>query len=254
LPSLPPRAVDAAKPKLSIVVPVYNEAENILGTLRALAGTRLPEHEVLIVYDMDEDTTLAVLAEHGAEFPAMRAVKNTRGSGALAAIRTGFDVAAGEAVVVVMADLADDVGALTAMLKAFDAGADVVCGSRYMPGGEQRGSPIIKGLLSRTAGLSLHYFTGIPTRDVTNSFKLYRRSFLQGMEIESTGGFEIGMELTVKAFARGLRVTEVPSVWTDRTQGESRFRIWRWLPRYITWYVYGLRAPRARRAWERNNP
>jgi dolichol-phosphate mannosyltransferase len=236
--------------KLTIVVPVYNEAENIVGTLRALRDAKLPSHEILVVYDMDEDTTLPVLAAHSAEFPQARPVKNARGRGALSAIRTGFDAARGEAVIVVMADLADDLSALKPMLEAFEAGADVVCGSRYMPGGAQRGSPLVKGLLSRTAGLSLHYLTGIPTRDVTNSFKLYRRSFLQQMEIQSSGGFEVGMELTVKAYARGSRVMEVPSIWTDRTHGESRFDFWRWLPRYTAWYLYALRArylPRSKR-------
>jgi glycosyltransferase involved in cell wall biosynthesis len=233
---------EAASLKLTIVVPVYNEAENIVATLRALRDANLPSHEILVVYDMAEDTTLPVLATHAAEFPQARPVENARGRGALAAIRTGFDAAQGEAVIVVMADLADDLGALVPMLAAFDAGADVVCGSRYMRGGAQRGSPIVKGLLSRTAGLSLHFLTGIPTRDVTNSFKLYRRSFLQQVEIESDGGFEVGMELTVKAHARGARVTEVPSIWTDRTHGESRFNFWRWLPRYIAWYLYALRA------------
>jgi glycosyltransferase involved in cell wall biosynthesis len=233
---------DGASVKLTIVVPVYNEAENIVGTLKALREANLPRHEILVVYDMDEDTTLPVLAAHAAEFPQARPVKNTRGRGALSAIRSGFDAAQGEAVIVVMADLADDLSALDPMLAAFDAGADVVCGSRYMRGGAQRGSPVVKGLLSRTAGISLHYLTGIPTRDVTNSFKLYRRSFLQDVEIESNGGFEIGMELTVKAYARGSRVMEVPSIWTDRTHGQSRFNFWRWLPRYIAWYLYALRA------------
>jgi dolichol-phosphate mannosyltransferase len=137
--------------------------------------------------------------------------------------------------------MADDLKALTPMLDAFRAGADVVCGSRYMRGGEQRGGPRFKGLLSRTAGVSLHWLTGIPTHDVTNSFKLYRRAFLEQVDIESTGGFEIGMELTIKAFARGFRVAEVPSVWTDRTSGKSRFDLRRWLPRYVGWYVYALR-------------
>jgi glycosyltransferase involved in cell wall biosynthesis len=175
------------------------------------------------------------------EFPAVRAVKNGRGRGALNAIRSGFDQASGEGVIVVMADLADDLRGLLPMIDAFRAGADVVCGSRYMAGGGQHGGPRLKSLLSRAAGVSLHLLTGIPTHDVTNSFKLYRRSFLADVQIESTGGFEIGMELTVKAYASGRRVVEVPSVWTDRSSGESRFDMRRWLPRYLGWYVYALR-------------
>lgn len=227
--------------RLTVVVPVYNEAESIVKTLEALRDAHLPAHEVLVVYDMDTDTTLPVLQAHAAAFPQARAIKNLRGRGALNAIRSGFDAAAGEAVIVVMADMADDLRALGPMLEAFEQGADVVCGSRYMRGGEQRGGPKLKGLMSRTAGVSLHYLTGIPTHDVTNSFKLYRRSVLQQIEIESSGGFEIGMELTIKAHAQGFRVAEVPSIWTDRTSGESRFDLRRWLPKYLGWYAYALR-------------
>jgi dolichol-phosphate mannosyltransferase len=227
--------------RLTVVVPVYNEAASILQTLGALRDARLPPHEILVVYDMDTDTTLPVLRTHADEFPEARAVKNLRGRGALNAIRSGFDAARGEAVIVVMADMADDLRALGPMLEAFEQGADVVCGSRYMRGGAQRGGPRLKSFMSRTAGVSLHHLTGLPTHDVTNSFKLYRRSMLQQIEIESTGGFEIGMELTIKAHARGFRVAEVPSIWTDRTSGESRFDLRRWLPKYLGWYVYALR-------------
>ena len=232
---------EAHQPVLTLVVPVYNEAENILGTFRQIEAQPLPRHEILVVYDRDEDTTLPVLAAEAAAFPQARTVKNAFGHGVLNAIRTGLEAARGEAVVVVMADMADDLRALGPMLEAFAAGADVVCGSRYMAGGEQRGGPKLKGLLSRAAGLSLHVLTRIPTHDVTNSFKLYRRSFLETVSVESRGGFEIGMELTVKAFVGGYRVAEVPSVWTDRTAGQSRFKLWRWLPRYLKWYLYPFR-------------
>ncbi len=231
----------AARPLLTLVIPVYDEAENIVATLREIASLGLPPHEVLVVYDRDEDSTLPVLRANQGEFPAVRAVRNARGRGALNAIRSGFDQAHGDGVIVVMADLADDLRGLLPMVEAFRAGADVVCGSRYMAGGGQNGGPRLKSLLSRAAGVSLHLLTGIPTHDVTNSFKLYRRSFLSDVEIESTGGFEIGMELTVKAYAKGRRVVEVPSVWTDRSSGESRFDMRRWLPRYLGWYLFALR-------------
>jgi dolichol-phosphate mannosyltransferase len=235
------RRADPELPALTAVIPVYNEAENILATLRQLEAQALPRHEILVVYDRDDDTTLPVLAAEAAAFPQVRTVKNAFGPGVLNAIRTGLKAARGDAVVVVMADMADDLRALGPMLEAFAAGADVVCGSRYMAGGEQRGGPRLKGLLSRAAGQSLHLLTRIPTHDVTNSFKLYRRSFLESVAIESRGGFEIGMELTVKAFTGGYRVAEVPSVWTDRTAGQSRFKLWRWLPRYLKWYLYAFR-------------
>jgi len=141
-----------------------------------------------------------------------------------------------------MADLSDDLGAVDEMYRLImDEGYDVVCGSRYMKGGRQLGGPFLKRLLSRMAGVSLHYLTGIPTHDVTNSFKMYRRSFLMNTKIESEGGFEIGMELTVKAFISGLKITELPVTWTDRVAGKSRFQMWPWIPNYLRWYFYAFK-------------
>jgi hypothetical protein len=115
-----------------------------------------------------------------------------------------------------------------------------------MEGGRQIGGPPLKTFLSRTAGLTLHWLAGLPTRDVTNSFKMYRTGFIQKLRFESTGGFEIGMEAVVKAYVSGGRIAEVPSTWTDRVAGTSRFRLWRWLPKYLRWYLYAFRGRFAR--------
>jgi hypothetical protein len=122
-----------------------------------------------------------------------------------------------------------------------EAGADVVCASRYMRGGRQVGGPRLKRLLSRAAGLTLHWLSGLPTHDPTNSFKAYRREFLLRTPIEAPAGFVLGMELTVKAHFLGGRVEEVPASWTDRAAGQSRFRLWHWLPLYLRWYLWSLR-------------
>ena len=148
----------------------------------------------------------------------LRLVKNpTRG--VLNAIKAGIAAAKGDAVLVVMADLSDDLVVVDGMLELMRDGYDVVCGSRYMRGGRQLGGPLVKSLLSRAAGLSLHYVLRIPTHDITNSFKLYHRRVVESFTIESDGGFEIGMELTLKAYLAGMRVTEVPSVWTTARPG-----------------------------------
>jgi hypothetical protein len=110
-----------------------------------------------------------------------------------------------------------------------------------MKGGKQIGGPVLKGFLSRAAGVTLYWFTGLPTHDATNSFKAYSRDFLTEQTIESTSGFCLGLELTVKAHFGGKRVAEVPSVWRDRTAGQSRFRLWKWLPHYLHWYFWAFR-------------
>jgi hypothetical protein len=86
----------------------------------------------------------------------------------------------------------------------------------------------------------------VPIHDATNNFKLYRRDFLDSVTIESTGGFELALELTAKAARSGRRMAEVPTTWRDRTAGESRFNLRMWLPKYLRWYFHALRGRFAR--------
>ena len=229
---------------LSIIAPVYNEGDNIrrlLNEIKTKVGD--PVGEVVLVYDFEEDDTLPVVRQvaQNYSFP-IRLVRNAWGRGALNAIRTGFKEARGSMVLVCMADLSDDLNVVPTMLKRMREGCDVVCGSRYMRGGRQDNGPLLKRTLSRLAGVSLHYLTGIPTHDITNSFKIYRKELLGRLTIESTGGFEIGMEIVVKTFALGGKIAEVPSVWTNRTAGTSRFRLWKWLPNYLRWYWFAMKS------------
>jgi glycosyltransferase involved in cell wall biosynthesis len=223
--------------ELTIVVPVYNEAGNIKTALDRIEERVVCPHEIAIVYDRDEDTTVPVVREIKDNYRnAINLVKNKYGRGVLNAIKTGMEEATTEFVIVTMADLSDPPEVMNAMLAKAKGGADLVCASRYMKGGKQIGGPFLKGLFSRIAGLSLHWLTRIPTHDISNSFKMYRKSMLDAIEIESKGGFEIGMEITVKAYIAGYKITEVPTSWSDRTDGESNFKLWAWLPNYLHWY------------------
>jgi hypothetical protein len=139
-----------------------------------------------------------------------------------------------------MGDGSDDAGDIDAMYELAKGGAGVVAGSRYVRGGKQLGGPLLKRTMSRAAGLSLHWVAGIPIHDATSNFRMYSRRLLDKVTIESDGGFELGIELTVKAHLLGMRVAEVPTTWRDRTAGKSRFQLWRWLPRYLRWYGRGI--------------
>ncbi len=233
---------------LSVVVPVYNEGENIEGVLRRFMGAvNTRPLEILVVYDFDADTTVPVVQRLQPEFPEVRLVRNTLGRGVLNAMRAGFAAAAGNHVLVMMADGSDEPHDVDAMVDKARGGADVVAAARYVRGGGQLGGPLLKRLMSRTAGLSLHWVGGVPTHDPTNNFKLYSRRLLDAVQIESSAGFELALELTVKAYALGLRIAEVPTIWRDRTAGESRFRLTKWLPHYLRWYRYGMRTRLRRR-------
>ncbi len=230
-----------ATPALSVVVPVYNEGENVAPTLRALVEkTHVRPLEVLVVHDFDEDTTVPVVRRLQAELPELRLHRNTLGRGALNAMKSGLRAARAPYVLVTMGDGSDDAADVDAMYALARAGADVVAGSRYVRGGRQVGGPLLKRTLSRAAGLSLHWLGGLPIHDATSNFRLYSKRLLNPVTIESRGGFELGLELTVKAYRRGLPVAEVPTTWRDRTAGRSNFKLWRWLPRYLHWYWRGM--------------
>ena len=163
-------------------------------------------------------------------------VKNKYGKGALNAIKTGFEAVNDGVVLVAMADLSDDFTKVDEMFRKINQGYDIVCGSRYMRGGKQIGGPLLKRFLSRMAGVSLYYLAGIPTHDATNNFKMYTKKVLNEIKIESKGGFELAVEVVVKAFLKGRKITEVPCVSPDRQAGEAKFKLWKWLPHYLRWY------------------
>lgn len=223
---------------LDIVVPVYNEGKSILRLFDEIRDEIMTYKRVLVVYDFDEDTTVPVVRESKDRYPfEILLIKNDIGRGALNAIKVGMRTATNEMVLVMMADSSDKLDVVDTMCRKMEEGYDLVCGSRYMKGGKQNGGPFLKGLFSRLAGISLHFLTAIPTHDVTNSFKLYRKDMLDAIEVESIGGFEIGLEITVKAYAAGYQITEIPSEWFAREDGESNFHMWRWLPHYLHWYL-----------------
>jgi len=232
---------------LSIVCPVYNEADNVGPLMDELVASVSVPFKLIVIYDRDDDTTLPVIRARAESFPAaIKLVKNAYGRGALNAVKTGLECASSStAVAVIMADLSDDLKVLNRMYEHIAANRyDVVCGSRYMRGGRQIGGPPLKAALSRAAGISLHLLTGLPTHDATNNFKMYRGTFLAATRIESGAGFEIALELVVKAHVAGWRIGELPSTWRDRVAGKSRFDLRRWLPHYLRWYGYAFRSRR----------
>jgi glycosyltransferase involved in cell wall biosynthesis len=224
--------VTSAAPELAIVLPVYNEGASVERVLRSLAAGVSTPHEIVVVYDFDADTTVPVVARLATEIPGLRGLRNDLGRGVLNA-----------------ADGSDEPEVVDAMVALARDGADVVAASRYMRGGRQVGGPALKRLMSRTAGLTLHWFAGVPTHDPTNNFKLYTRGFLESVTIESTAGFELALELTVKATIAGRCVAEVPTTWRDRTAGRSNFKLRKWLPHYLHWYrvAFTRRSRRSRR-------
>ena len=190
--------------------------------------------------DSPDDTTVPVIERLALDEPRLRVALNTYGRGPANAIRFGIDDAHAPTVVVTMADGCDDPRQIDELVRLVERGVVVAAASRYMPGGQQVGGPFLKSILSRAAGRSLHLLARIGTRDATNSFKAYDRQFVRDVGIHSRDGFEIGLELTAKARRLGRPVAEIPTIWLDRTSGESHFKLAKWIPHYLRWYRFAF--------------
>jgi glycosyltransferase involved in cell wall biosynthesis len=227
-------------PRVSIVIPAYNEGDNIVAGLDRIFEAVKLDAEVVVVVDTIDDTTVPAVRDYAKRESRLNFIVNDYGRGPAQAIRYGIDHANAETVVVTMSDGCDDPRQIDDLVRLVERGVVVAAASRYMPGGQQVGGPRFKGILSRIAGTSLHLFTDAGTRDATNSFKAYNRKFVQDVGIDSRDGFEIGLELTAKARRLRLPVAEIPTIWLDRAFGESNFKLTQWIPKYLKWYRFAF--------------
>jgi glycosyltransferase involved in cell wall biosynthesis len=233
------------QPRISVIIPAYNEGEQVVPVLdRLFESVRLP-CEVLVVVDSEDDPTLPVLHDYARQESRLRCLVNSYGPGPANATRFGMDAARAPVAVVTMADGCDDSRQIDDLARLVERGVAVAAASRYMAGGQQVGGPLLKGLISRLAGRSLHLLAHVGTRDATNSFKAYSTEFVQAVGIDSRDGFEIGIELTAKARRLRRPVAEIPTIWLDRQAGVSNFRIAAWIPKYLRWYRFSF-GPRLR--------
>ena len=229
-----------SEPRVSIIIPAYNEGKHIVPILDRLFESVRLSCEVLVVVDDESDSTLPVVREYAQAEPRLRCLINTYGPGPANAIRFGMAAAVAKVAVVTMADGCDDSRQIDDLARLVERGVAVAAASRYMPGGQQVGGPTFKRTLSRLAGRTLHTFTGVGTRDATNSFKAYSTSFVREVGIDSRDGFEIGIELTAKAKRLRLPVAEIPTIWLDRPTGVSNFKVAEWIPKYLRWYRFAF--------------
>lgn len=240
--------MSTAAPRLDIIIPVYNEGANIVGTLSALARAVKTPSRVLICYDREDDDTLPAIKSSSEEFDTLPiAFVRNRGRGAHGAVLSGFGESKAPFAVVFPAD--DDYNSkiLDAMVRMAETGCDIVCASRFMPGGSMVGCPWLKAALVRVGNFSLYYFARLPTRDASNGFRLFSRRVMDVIAVESDRGFCYSIELLVKCHRLGWRVGEVPAQWFERAHGSSRFQVIRWLPAYLRWYFYAFATTYLRR-------
>jgi dolichol-phosphate mannosyltransferase len=160
---------------------------------------------------------------------------------------SGFRASTADAVLVFPADDTLNARMLDRMYALIQDGCDIVCASRFVPGGGMYDCPWLKDTLVRLAATSLHQLAGVPTHDASNGFRMFSRRAIQELPIQSTEGFTYSLELLVRAHRLGWRVGEVPVIWVERSKGVSRFKVLNWLPAYLRWYGYAFQTAIGRR-------
>ncbi len=224
---------------LEIVIPIYNEGEKVINLLIQFQNIIKTRFKVLLCYDLDNDDIFLYKDKLKKFNFDIDLVKNPA-RGPCSAIKKGLYYGTSDCVIVYPADDFLNVKIIDAMYEAFTKNHDIVVASRFIKGGSMKGCPIIKSILVRIASWSLYLLSSIPVKDASNGFRLFSRKLLNSVNIESKVGFAYSLELLVKCNRLKLKINEIPAQWEERSEGSSRFKIFKWLPEYLRWYFYGL--------------
>lgn len=214
--------------KTIVIVPTYNEAENIPLLAEQIARA-LPEAHLLLVDDGSPDGTADLatgLFASEAAYEHYRVLRRTGLRGLGRAYREGFDMALSEGydcIIQMDADLSHDPGHLPELLKA-TSHADLVIGSRYCPGGGVKNWPWHRILLSRFAVWYVRTLTHVPLADATAGYRCWTRRALESVELETlmSEGYSFQVEMSHRASRAGMRIAEVPILFIDRQYGHSK--------------------------------
>ncbi|MGA0878044.1 MAG: polyprenol monophosphomannose synthase [Ilumatobacteraceae bacterium] len=212
---------------ITVVVPTYNEAGNILGLLERI-GAVLPAARIIVVDDGSPDGTADLVeSSRVTKDEGVRVLRRSGKQGLGAAYRAGFAAALADGAEICIqmdADLSHDPQYLPALVSAVTTGADAALGSRYIPGGSIENWPRLRRFLSRWGNRFAAGMLGLAVNDATSGFRAYRRSLLEAMSFETVRaeGYGFQIEMTHRAVRGGARIIEVPILFKDRTVGESK--------------------------------
>ena len=224
---------------LEIVIPIFNEGEKIINLVKKINNELKIEYRILFCYDDEKDDIFSYKSELLSLGIDINFIKNPS-KGPLSAIKEGIKKGNSNCVIIYPADDFLNFNILQPMYEKFLEGNDIVVASRFKKGGSMKNCPIIKSILVRTASYTLYFLSSIPVRDASNGFRLFSKKLLNEIKIESVVGFAYSLELLVKGHRLNFKISEIAAQWEERSEGERRFKVFRWLPQYLKWYLYGL--------------
>ncbi len=224
--------MSSKKNKLSIVIPAYNEEDNLPYLFEKLIPaleqySETSNFELVVVNDNSKDHTGEVIETFSKKDPRIKPVHRTTAPGFGNAIKTGFENASGDIIIPMMADLSDDPHDVLKLVGKINEGYDIAYGSRFCKGGSTEGYPRMKMLANRAFNNLVCIMFGIRHKDVTNAFKAYRKEVLNAIGIENieANGFDLTVEIPLKAHILGFKSAEVPVTWHGRKRGEAKLKL-----------------------------
>jgi len=218
--------------RVSIVVPAHNEE----GNLENLAAKLVPllerheetqDYEIVLVDDNSKDKTSSIVDRLSIGNSRIKAIHRTESPGFGNAIKAGFRHACGDVIIPVMGDLSDDPEDIPKLIRKIEEGYDIAYGSRFVKGGSLNGYPMSKRFANRAFNNIVRFSFGIPHKDVTNAFKAYRIEVLEAIGIDNieANGFDLTVEVPLKAHILGFKSAEVPVNWYGREKGEAKLKL-----------------------------
>ncbi len=211
--------------KVSIVIPMYNEEENVLKTLKIVDDIlkRFNDYEIIVVDDGSSDNTFALAKDFQSNNSHIHILKHPVNMGMGRALRTGFEKADGDIIVTIDADLSYDPTYIPKLIDNLDESTDIVVGSQYMDGGKTENIPPLRLFISKTANKLVGYAMANNLSTVTGVLRAYRKEVLDSIELDSDGT-EINPEVISKAKAVGFNIKEIPVTLKGRELGKSKVR------------------------------
>ena len=225
--------------KLDIVIPVYNEDENIVSLIKKLDEEIACNFKILICYDSESDRTLKHLKNKNIIKKEIVFIKNPS-QGPNSAIIEGIRSSTAEIILIYMADDFENIKLINRMINLIEEGNDLIIPSRFVPGGQMLGAKKIKKTITLIGSYLIFYIARIPFKDCTNAFKMFSAKLKNKINLESKIGFTFALELVIKSYSLNLKILEIPSSWVDLENRKSNFKVFKWLPYYIYWLTYAV--------------
>lgn len=225
---------------IDLIIPIYNESQNLLKLIPKLKSNISNEFRVLFCYDSENDDIFEIIDEIKKININFKLVKNLK-RGPCEAVKSGFIQSDAKCCIVYPADDFYNFKIINEMYQLYEKGNDIVVPSRFMRGGEMKGCPLLKAIIVRVGNYTLYKLSSVGVRDSSNGFRLFSNKIIKKYSIVSDKGFTYSIELLVKASIDGFSIVETPSKWIERQKGESNFKIFEWINSYFYWYLYAIK-------------